>query len=100
MQVRVLAISKSSKPSVLALVRLELIVDATDETIIIDDARVLRNKAGMLWLAMPSYSVQLGAGRYDYQPAVTLSMALKRAAEDAVLPAFESWEKQQQGSAR
>jgi DNA-binding cell septation regulator SpoVG len=100
MQVKVLGISRSSKPRVLASVRLEISVDGAGESVIVDDARVLRNKQGQLWVAMPSYSVQMGGGRYDYQPAVTLSMGLKRAAEDAVLPAYEVWERgQRQGSA-
>ncbi len=96
MQVKVLAFSRSPKPTVLASVRVELAVEGTGDSIIIDDARVLRNKHGQLWLAMPSYSVPASNGRYDYLPAVTLSTALKRAVEDAVLPAFEVWAAEQQ----
>ncbi len=96
MQVKVLAFSRSPKPAVLASVRVELAVEGTGDSIIIDDARVLRNKHGQLWLAMPSYSVPSSNGRsYDYLPAVILSTALKRAVEDAVLPAFEAWEGEQ-----
>jgi hypothetical protein len=75
------------------------------DSIVIDDARVLRNKQGQLWLAMPSYSVPVNGGRsYDYLPAVILSTKLKRDVEDTVLPAFEAWEREQsapvQGGAR
>ena len=52
MQVKILSISRSSKPSVLASVRLEVALENGD-SIIIDDARVLRNRHGQLWLAMP-----------------------------------------------
>ena len=98
MQAKVLSFSRSSKPAVLASVRVELTVEGAGDTIIIDDARVLRNKHGQLWLAMPSYSVPSSNGRsYDYLPAVILSTALKRAVEDAVLPAFEAWEREQAG---
>lgn len=112
MQVKILSISRSSKPSVLASVRIELTVEGTSsdenelpslrqvqqagDTITIDDARVLRNKHGQLWLAMPSYSIPSSNGRsYDYLPAVVLSTKLKREVDDAVLPAFEVWEQQQ-----
>jgi hypothetical protein len=94
MKVTLLSISRSNKPAVLASVRIELAAD-TGESVIIDDARVLRNRHGQLWLAMPSYSVPANGGRgYDYLPAITLSTGVKRAVEDAVLPAFEQWERE------
>lgn len=96
MVVKVISISRSSKPAVLASVRIELAIEGPGDSIIIDDARILRNRHGQLWLAMPSYSVPVNGGRgYDYLPAVILGTALKRAVEDAVLPAFEQWEREQ-----
>jgi hypothetical protein len=96
MKATVLSISRSNKPTVLASVRIELAADGTGDSVIIDDARVLRNKHGQLWLAIPSYSVPANGGRsYDYLPAVILSTKLKREVEDAVLPAFEAWEREQ-----
>jgi DNA-binding cell septation regulator SpoVG len=96
MLVKVLAFNRSPKPAVLASVRVELAIEGTGDSIIIDDARVLRSKHGQLWLAMPSYSVTSNNGRsYDYLPAVILSTKLKRDVEDAVLPAFEAWEREQ-----
>jgi hypothetical protein len=92
MQIKVLTFSRSAKPAVLASVRIELVTDNGD-SITIDDARVLRNKHGQLWLAMPSYSVPMTGGRgYDYLPAIILGTALKRAVEDVVLPAFQQWD--------
>ena len=96
MLVKVLAFSRSPKPAVLASVRVELALEGAGDSIIIDDARVLRNKHGQLWLAMPSYSVPSSNGRYDYLPAIVLSTKLKRDVEDAVLPSFEAWEREQQ----
>jgi len=95
MQIKILSFSHSSKSNVLASVRIELALESSPDTIIIDDARVLRNKHGQLWLAMPSYSVPSNNGRYDYMPAVVLSTNLKRDVENAVLPAFEAWEREQ-----
>jgi len=95
MKIKILAFNRSPKPAVLASVRIEVWAE-NGESITIDDARVLRNKHSQLWLAMPSYSVPASGGRnYDYLPAVILSTALKRAVEDAVLPAFEAWEREQ-----
>lgn len=100
MHVKILAFSHSPKPAVLASVRLEIVLDGGD-SITIDDARVLRNKHGQLWLAMPSYSIPSSNGRsYDYLPAVILSTRAKREVEDAVLPAFEAWEREQQAAVR
>lgn len=96
MQVRILTFSRSPKPAVIASVRFELVAVDADDSIIVDDARILRNKHGQLWLSMPSHSVPSTNGRsYDYLPAVALSTKLKREVEDAVLPAFESWERDQ-----
>jgi DNA-binding cell septation regulator SpoVG len=92
MQLKVLAFSRGPKPAVLASVRVEMAVEGTSDSIVIDDARVLRNKHGQLWLAMPSYSFPSSNGRYEYCPAVLLSIQLKRDVEDAVLPTFEAWE--------
>jgi hypothetical protein len=95
MQIKILAFSRSAKPALLATVRLELTADSGD-SITIDDARVLRNRHGHPWLAMPSYCVAATGGRsYDYLPAIVLSTSLKRAVEDAVLPAFADWEHKQ-----
>jgi DNA-binding cell septation regulator SpoVG len=95
MQIKVLAFSSSPKLSVLASVRIELVAE-TGDSITVDDARILKNRNGQLWLAMPSYSMPTSGGRgYDYAPALVLSTALKRAVEDAVLPAFEVWERDQ-----
>jgi hypothetical protein len=91
MEIRVLSLSPSSKPAVLASVKFELITENGD-SITVDDARVLKNRNGQLWLAMPCYSLPTSGGRgYDYLPAIVLSTSLKRSVEDAVLPAFEVW---------
>src|SRR5215472_4217544 len=94
MDIKIVAFSRSAKPAVLATVRIELTTDSGD-SITVDDARVLRNRHGQLWVAMPCYSIAATGGRgYDYLPAIILSTSLKRAVEDAVLPAFEQWERE------
>ena len=101
MNVKVLSLSRGSKPAILASVRIELAAEAAGDSVVVDDARVLRNKHGQLWLAMPSYSVPANGGRsYDYLRAVILSTKLKRQVEDAVLPAFEAWEREQAAMVR
>jgi hypothetical protein len=93
-KVKVLGFSRSPKPAVLVTVRIELSTESGD-SITIDDARVLRNRHGQLWLAMPAYAIPTNGGRsYEYQPSIILSTSLRRAVEDAVLPAFEQWERE------
>ena len=93
MTINVKTIRQSRRENVLAEAVLE-IADGAESVITIDNARVLRNKQGNLWLAMPSYSVPSGKG-YEYLPVVTLSRELRRQAEDAALAAYERWRKSQ-----
>jgi DNA-binding cell septation regulator SpoVG len=90
MHVNVKQIRQSRKENVVAEAVLEIADGA--ESITIDNARILRNKQGNLWLAMPSYSVPSGKG-YEYLPVLTLSRELRRQAEDATLAAYEQWSK-------
>lgn len=94
MQIKVLAFRKSVRPTVLASVEIEIAFDSGD-SIVIADARVLRNRQGSTWLSMPNYSQPSadtrGGARYEYFPALGLSQQLKRAVDDVVLPAYEEW---------
>jgi DNA-binding cell septation regulator SpoVG len=94
MTINVKTIRQSRRDNVLAEAVLEIADGA--ESITIDNARVLRNRQGNLWLAMPSYSVPSGKG-YEYLPVVTLSRELRRQAEDAALKAYEKWSKSHGG---
>ena len=89
MNVKVLSISHSNKSHVLASVKFELSDDDGD-SLIVDDARVLRNRHGQVWLAMPTRSVQ-HEKTYEYLPQVVLSTKLRRGVEDSVLPEYEHW---------
>jgi hypothetical protein len=102
MQINVREIRPSRKDNVLAEVAVEIsagigeILTADDvvDSITIDDIRVLQNRRGDFWVAMPSFGVPLSAGvrRYEYRPTVILSRRLQRELGDAVLVAFDEWE--------
>jgi hypothetical protein len=99
MNATVKSVRPSRRENVLAEVILE-IADG-DEVITIDNARILRNKQGNLWLAMPSYSVPLpGARGYEYLPVVVVTKELRRQAEDAALEAYERWRKSEGAPAK
>jgi len=85
----------STKANVLAECKFQLTID-DGEFLIVDRARILRNKQGELWLALPTYSIPVGRA-YEYHPTVTVSTRLRRLIEDAVLSAFEQWAAQQSG---
>jgi hypothetical protein len=93
-QVRVIEFRRSEKQFVLADVHLE--IQLAGHRIELDSARVLRNRQGDPWLAMPSYHVTVGKG-YEYRPAVILSRELKQLVDNVVLGAFEEWTRQQGG---
>jgi hypothetical protein len=76
----------SHRPNVLASVTVHL--DTELGTITINDGRILKNKAGALWFALPTFSVTSGK-QYEYFPSVELPSALLRKATDAALAAYE-----------
>src|SRR6185437_16202980 len=91
MKAEVKHIELSPKPHRLADATVEL-VDNEGDVIVISDIRVLENKQGQKWVAMPSRSVSGGGRSYQYIPQVELNRQLQRKVEDAVLAAFEQWQ--------
>jgi hypothetical protein len=91
MQVQVLSIHPSHRPSCLAAATIRLTFE-DGSFIEVDDLRILRNRAGQLWVGLPSYSVQQGTGRqFEFRPTLTLDRRTHRALEDALIPEYESW---------
>jgi DNA-binding cell septation regulator SpoVG len=84
MKVNLLEVSSPRKQSALASVKVEL-ADAEGNVVTIDDLRVLRNRQGQLWVAMPTYSLPDGKS-FRYEQTVMLSRELKRQVEDASKP--------------
>ena len=58
----------------------------------INDGRILKNKAGVLWFALPTFSVTVGKS-YEYLPAIEVPATLHRQVSDAALAEFEKWER-------
>jgi DNA-binding cell septation regulator SpoVG len=79
--------------NVVAVVQLTIQVD--DYSFTISGISVLRG-ADSIYLRMPKTREDNGA----YVPFISLSARMKRAIEDAVLPAVEKWAAQQSGSAQ
>ena len=59
------------RPSVLSAAQVTIALD-DGTTIEIHDCRVMRNRQGVLWAALPSYSITAGK-QYEYHPSVVLS---------------------------
>jgi len=97
MNVIVKLIQSTAKPHRLAEATIEL-TDANGDSLLISDIRILQNKQGQIWVAMPSRSVSEGGRSYQYVPQIESNRQLQRKIEDAVLTAFEGW-KQSQSSA-
>jgi len=99
MELNVKEIRPSRRDNVLAevSVEIEIVEPGVVEAITIDDIRVLQNRHGDLWIALPSFSIPLSSGgvrRYEYKPTVTLSRTLQRDVEDVVLRAFAEWQQE------
>ena len=90
MNVKVKLIQAATKPHRLADAIIEL-ADSDGDSVLISDIRILQNKQGQIWVAMPARSVSEGGRSYQYVPQIESNRQLQRKIEDAVLTAFESW---------
>jgi DNA-binding cell septation regulator SpoVG len=90
MNVKVKLIQPSIKPHRLAEASIELL-DSDGDSLVISDIRVLENRQGQNWIAMPSRSVSDGGRSFQYIPQIESNRQLQRKIEDAVLAAFEQW---------
>jgi DNA-binding cell septation regulator SpoVG len=95
MNVKVISLTASTKPHRLADASVEL-SDHDSDSVTISDIRILQNKQGQVWVAMPSRSVNEGGRSFQYVPQVEPGRRLQRKIEDAVLTAFEEWKQRQQ----
>jgi hypothetical protein len=94
-----ISVKPTARPNVLASDSVEL---GTELGLIrINDARILKNRAGALWFALPTYSVTSGK-LYEYFPTVEIPSGLLRRVSDAALEEFERWQEKQRefGGAR
>jgi DNA-binding cell septation regulator SpoVG len=94
MNVQVRRIQASAKPHRLADASVEL-TDSDGDSLVISDLRVLQNRQGQTWVAMPSRSVNEGGRSFQYLPQIETNRQLQRKIEDAVLVAFEQWKQSQ-----
>jgi DNA-binding cell septation regulator SpoVG len=99
MNITVKSIQASTKPHRLADASVEL-TDSDGDTLVISDLRILQNKQGQTWIAMPSRSVSDGGRSFQYFPQIEASRNLQRKIEDAVLAAFEVWKQSQSTAVR
>lgn len=97
MNVKVNLIQASTKPHRLADVSIEL-EDSDGDLVLISDIRILQNKQGQNWVAMPSRSVSDGGRSFQYVPQLEANKQLSRKIEDSVLAAFEQWKQSQSES--
>ena len=79
-------INPSHRQSVLASAVVTFQIESA--TIEIHDCRVMRNRQGVMWAALPSYSFTSGR-EYQYFQSVVLNPTLHREVSDAILAAFE-----------
>jgi DNA-binding cell septation regulator SpoVG len=94
MNVKVKSIEASTKLHRLADAIVEL-ADSEGDSLVISDIRILQNRQGQIWVAMPSRSVTDGGRSFQYIPQVELNRRLQRQIEDTVLAAFQEWKRTQ-----
>lgn len=88
-QIRI-TLKSSHRPNVLASVSIS--IESEFSVLTINDGRILKNKAGVLWFALPAVSITVGKSYQDL-PVIELPAALHRQLSDAALAEFERWER-------
>jgi hypothetical protein len=94
LKINVKSIGPSHRQNVLAAATVEL-ADSDGCSVAIADVRVLENKLGQRWVALPSFAVSKGGRDFQYLPTVELSQALMREVSERVLAAFEDAQQKQ-----
>jgi DNA-binding cell septation regulator SpoVG len=89
MKVEVQNIEPSHRPNVRAHV--SVVFSGDNFKIAINDVRVLQNRQGQFWVAMPTYSVQRNTGDIGFVPTVELNSLLNTEVSLCVLAEFEKW---------
>jgi DNA-binding cell septation regulator SpoVG len=97
MNVNVKLIQAATKPHRLADASVEL-ADTNGDSLLISDIRILQNRQGQLWVAMPTRSVSEGGRSFQYFPQIEANRELARKIEDAVLVAYQEWKQSQSKS--
>jgi DNA-binding cell septation regulator SpoVG len=95
MNVKVTSIQPATKPHRLADAAVEL-SDGNGDSLVISDIRILQNKQGQTWVAMPSRSVSEGGRSFQYVPQIETNKQLNRRIEDSVISAYEQWKQHSQ----
>ena len=88
LKVKVKSVGPSHRQNVLAAATVEL-TDSDGCSITVADVRVLENKLGQRWVALPSFSVPRGGRDFQYLPTVELSLELMRELSELVLAALK-----------
>jgi DNA-binding cell septation regulator SpoVG len=89
MKLEVKSIGAPHRSNVLAQAAVTL--SDADSSITISDIRILENRQGQQWVALPSYAVSKGGKDYSYLPTIELTASLTRELTARVLEAFEKW---------
>lgn len=89
LKVEVKSIGPSHRSNVLAQAAVTL--SDADSSVTISDIRVLENRQGQQWVALPSCAVSKGGKDYSYLPTIELTASLTRELTARVLEAFEKW---------
>ena len=58
----------------------------------IDDCRLLRNKSGVVWFALPSYSLPTNGRTFEYHPTVEVPPNLLQEISNAALQAYNAYQ--------
>ena len=83
---------RSVRPSPSQLASATVRLETSLGPVTIHDCRLLQNKAGVLWFALPSFSIQqAGSRQYEYRPTIEVSPDLLQEVSVEALRAYRTW---------
>jgi hypothetical protein len=83
----------AARPSQIASARVKLTTDLG--VIAIDDCRLLRNKSGVVWFSLPSYSLPTNNRQFEYRATLEVPPDLLQQISTEALRAYNAWHAQQ-----
>lgn len=87
--------SLKANPNIVA--NATVMIETEAGAIYIHDCRLLRNKTGVVWFSLPTFSVQHGSKQFEYRPTVEIPATLAQQVSSEALRAFGEWSASQPG---
>lgn len=70
-------------------------IETSHGTIKIHDCRIIANRSGVAWFALPSFSVPTAGRQYEYRQTLELPPSLAQRVSNLALTEYQAWQAMQ-----